>query len=238
MAAIFQPLKQGSVRARVADAIRNAIYSGKLCPGDPLLELQLAREFHVSQTPVREALLQLERLGLVRRIANKGTFVTELTPEQIRDRLDVRADLECMAAVRAAPRLTLSDAAKLHEMAEQIADRTGRHDFFGAAQADLEFHRTLWRISGSETLYQVLDQIAAPLFAFISIIRSSKRGEVQGVLHSHHDVVNALETGDPLVIESAIENHFADSYDQFVAESPDKSGTAERDQILQNEAAV
>jgi DNA-binding GntR family transcriptional regulator len=217
MALIFQPLKQGSVKTRVTEAVRNAIYAGKLRPGDPLLELQLAKDFQVSQTSVREALIQLEQLGLVRRVANKGTFVTELSPEQVRDRLEVRAKLECMAALRAAPRITAFDVSKLHELADRIAATTSRKEFFSAAQNDLEFHRTLWRISKSETLYQVLDQIAAPLFAFISIMRSSRNGAVPVVLHSHHDIVTAVEAGDPEVIQSSIENHFADSYDQFVA---------------------
>jgi len=216
MALVFQSLKQGSVKTRVADAVRHAIYAGKLRPGDPLLELQLAKEFEVSQTSVREALIHLEQLGLVRRVANKGTFVTELSPEQVRDRLEVRSKLEYMAAIRAAPRVTAVEASKLHELADQIAATTSRKEYFGSAQYDLEFHRAIWRLSSSETLYQVLDQIAAPLFAFISIVRSSPRaGPI--VLHSHHDIVNALEGGDPGVIQSSLEYHFADSYDQFVA---------------------
>jgi DNA-binding GntR family transcriptional regulator len=215
MALIFESLKRGPVKTRVADAVRNAIYAGKLRPGDPLLELQLAKDFEVSQTSVREALIHLEQLGLVRRVANKGTFVTELSPEQVRDRLEVRLKLEYMAAIRAVPRLTAIDVARLHELADLIAATTSRKEYFLAAQYDLEFHRTLWRLSNSETLYQVLDQIAAPLFAFISIVRSSSRA-APIVLHSHHDIVNALEGGDPNVIQSSLEYHFADSYDQFV----------------------
>lgn len=217
MAVIFEAVKQGSVKARVTEAVRTAIYTGKLRPGDPLLELQLARDFQVSQTSVREALIQLEQLGLVRRVANRGTFVTELSPEQVRDRLEVRAHLECMAAVRASPQMSELDFACLHELADRIAVTTSKKEYFAAAQNDLEFHRTIWRISKSETLYQVLDQIAAPLFAFISIIRSSRPGAAPMVLHSHHDIVNALESNNPAIIQSSIENHFADSYDQFVA---------------------
>src|ERR1700681_1391756 len=112
MALIFQPLKQGSVKTRVTEAVRNAIYAGKLLPRAPLLELQLAKDFQVSQTSVRQALIQLEQLGVVRRVANKGTFVTELSPEQVCDRLEVRAKLEGMAALRAAPRITAFDVSK------------------------------------------------------------------------------------------------------------------------------
>src|SRR5579863_3729694 len=101
----FEPVKQGSIRSRIVEAVRSAIYSGQLRPGNPLTELQLARDFQVSQTPVREALFQLERLGLVRRVQNKGTFVTKLSLEEVKERLEVRVQLEVLAAQHAALRL-------------------------------------------------------------------------------------------------------------------------------------
>src|SRR5579862_6847083 len=113
MPSLFQPLKQGSVKTRVADAIRHAIYSGKLRPGDPLLEMQLAKDFRVSQTSVREALIQLEQLGLVRRFPNKGTQVTELSAKEVRERLEIRVQLECLAALQAAPNIGNSEAERL-----------------------------------------------------------------------------------------------------------------------------
>lgn len=216
MPSLFQPLKQGSVKTRVADAIRVAIYSGHLRPGDPLLEMQLAKDFRVSQTSVREALLQLERLGLVRRFPNKGTQVTELSEKEFRERLELRMQLECTAAVQAGARLQDRDAQALTELADRIASRARESDFATAAMVDLEFHRRMWAISGNEILAQVLHQISAPLFAFVSIVRTRRRSQIPIVLHSHHEIVDALASRDAALIHKTMQNHFAGSYEQFV----------------------
>ena len=220
MAFTFTAVKQGSVKNRVAEAIRNAIYSGKLHPGDPLLELQLARDFRVSQTSVREALIHLEQLGLVRRYPNKGTVVTQLAPQQIRERLEIRMPLECMAALQAVANLDEKHTAELLELADRIGAAAARNDHYAAAQADLEFHRTIWRLSGNETLRQMLEQLAGPLVVFVSIVRSTHTGDLPSVLHSHREIVEALAARDPKLIRDTIENHFTGSYEHFLRAEP------------------
>lgn len=212
----FEPVKQGSIRSRIVDAVRDAIYSGRLRPGDTLLELQLARDFQVSQTPVREALFQLERLGLVRRVPNKGTFVSHLTLEEVDERLQVRSHLEVMAAQHAALRLQPEDVTTLERHVEEISAAILRNDYFESFKADLEFHRCVWNVAGNKTLYSVLDQIAAPMFAFLSIIRSSRLDNLKRVMHSHQEIVQALIGGDSDSIRNVIQLHFKDSYDFFI----------------------
>jgi DNA-binding GntR family transcriptional regulator len=213
----FEPLKQGSIRSRIVEAVRSAIYSGHLKPGDPLTELQLARDFQVSQTPVREALFQLERLGLVRRVPNKGTFVTKLSLDEVRERLQVRVRLEVMAAQLAAARLSRDGVQLLERHVEEISAAILRNDYFESFKADLEFHRQVWTMSGNRTLYSVLDQIAAPMFAFLSIVRSSRLDNLKRVMHSHQEIVQALLGANPDTIRDVVEYHFKDSYDFFLA---------------------
>jgi DNA-binding GntR family transcriptional regulator len=215
MASLFAPIKQGSVKTRVVDAIRQAIFSGKLRPGESLLELQLAKDFRVSQTTVREALMQLERLGLVRRFPNRGTRVTELTSKEVRERLDVRVQLECFAAVQAAPSIDRPTAGRLGELADLIGSAIERKDYAVSAQADLEFHRTIWNRSGNETLSETLLQVCAPMLAFVSILRSRGDDNSRIVLHSHREIIDALLNGNPARIRATVENHFAGSYESF-----------------------
>jgi DNA-binding GntR family transcriptional regulator len=217
MAMKFQPLKQGSIRSRIVDTLRTAMYTGRLRPGDPLLEMQLAREFHVSQSSVREALFQLERIGLVRRVPNKGTFVTDLSPEEVRERLGLRVYLETLAALQAAPRMNQEHVDELQEHVDKISTAIERNDHFGLARTDLEFHRSMWRISDNKTLYGVLDQIAAPMFAFVSMLRSNRLVDLSRVvIHSHQEMVNALVGGDEATIRAVMETHFVDSYEHFI----------------------
>jgi DNA-binding GntR family transcriptional regulator len=215
MASLFAPIKQGSIKTRVIDSIREAIYAGKLRPGESLLELQLAKDFRVSQTTVREALMQLERLGLVRRFPNRGTHVTELSPKEVRERLDVRVQLECFAAVQAAPNIDQPIADRLSDLADLIGSAIERKDYAGSAQADLEFHRIIWNCSGNETLAQMLLQVCAPMLAFVSILRSRREDNSGMILHSHREIIDALLNGDPARIRTTVENHFAGSYESF-----------------------
>ncbi len=209
--------RNGSVRERIVDSLCASIYSGKLRPGDPLLELQLAGEFQVSQTPVREALFHLERMGLVRRFPNKGTIVTQLSSAEVRERVELRRTLEIIAATQAGMRMNAQGIAELQQRVDAISQAMKKNDYFGSSRADLDFHRCIWKIAANQTLYEVLDNLAAPLFAFISIVRSRRRDNLRRVVHSHQKILDALKEGDPAAIRAVITAHFTQSYEQFFA---------------------
>jgi len=216
MRKVFQPIKAGSIRDRVFETLRSAIFSGELRPGDPLREMHLAKELQVSQAPVREALLQLEQSGLVVREANKGTQVTKLTNEELRERLSVRVVLEGMAAVEASCLMTKDNYRELNERLDKISEAVSANAYFETAQADLEFHRYVWRCSENKTLYRTLDQLTAPLFAFVMLMRSSGLENLKTVVRSHEPIVSALRRKDPETIRKAIKAHVDSSYSQFL----------------------
>ncbi len=92
-----------SLKDKAYHAIKAAILSLKLKPGDPLVESDLAQQLGISKTPVRDALLELEREGFVTKVPFKGTYVTEITLKDVREVFQVRAVLEGLAARLAAP---------------------------------------------------------------------------------------------------------------------------------------
>lgn len=215
----LQPLRSGSRGGMVGDAIRSAIYSGKFQPGDSLREIQIARELGVSQTTVREALLQLEHAGLVVREANRGTRVTNLTNREIAERVAVRVELETMAAREAAKRMTPDDFARLRDRLYDIADAVARNDYFESAQADLEFHREIWRLSDNATLYRTLDNLSAPFFAFVSVLQSSKSEFLERSVRRHKPIVAAIQSKDPERIRAVICDHIEGSYRKLIDEA-------------------
>lgn len=216
MARTFTPVKNGSVRGRVVEQILDAIYAGSLKPGDALLEMELASQFQVSQTPIREALFQLEQMGMVRRTPNKSSCVTKLSPAEVKERLDLRKHLEELAALQAAPQLGQEEGTELYRRVEDIAGAIIHNDYRALARTDLEFHRALWRTAGNTTLYQVLDQLSAPLFAFASVVRSNRLEDLKRSVHSHQAIVDALLGRDEATIRTAIREHFVGSYDLFI----------------------
>src|SRR4051794_38846218 len=159
------PISNATVKAQVASAIREAIFSGTIGLGDALRELHLARELGVSQASIREGLHELEVAGLVVRTPNVGTRVTTLSSEEIRDRLQVRVALEVIAAAAASRRAQKADFANLEQLLANLSEAIKRNDYYEASRADLQFHRYIWNTSGNKILARTLDQIAAPLFA-------------------------------------------------------------------------
>ncbi len=212
----LKPVREGSVRLRVRETIRDAIFSGKFQPGDTLTELHLARDLGVSQSTVREALLHLEHSGLVIRTPNKCAKVTRLTGDELRERISLRMLLETVAAIEASARMTRQDFADLEGKLKDVAKAVEKNDYYESATSDLEFHRFIWQCSGNKTLYQTLDHLTAPLFAFVSILRSSSLQKLEEKVLSHKPIITAIGTRDPNQIMSAISAHISTSYSQFL----------------------
>jgi DNA-binding GntR family transcriptional regulator len=208
----LRPLKTGPLSDSVFETLRLLIFSGQFPPGAPLRELHLARELNVSQSTVRQALIQLEQFGLVVRTPNIGTEVTRLTPQDIRERVEMRTLLEAHAIRQAAPRMTEDAFRALDERLEALTAAIERNDYFEEAQADLAFHRFIWLQSGNPTLYRTLDQIAVPLFAFVSILRGTRREHLATVVASHAGLVQALRSGEPGAIDDALRQHFESGF--------------------------
>ncbi len=205
-----------TLKASVVSSIRDAIFAGRFAPGDPLRELHLAKELQVSQPTVREALFELERYGLVVRTPNIGTVVTNLSSEEIRDHVELRLFLEKNAALRAAERMKREDFRELERRLAVLTSAVAANAYYESAQADLEFHRQIWACSGNRALYRALDQVAVPLFAFVSIVRSAASQDLIQVMNSHAAIVEALRKNDRPGIEDVIGRHGRSAYEEFL----------------------
>lgn len=205
--------------ADIVDSVRTDIFSGELKPGDAIPELGIAKRFGVSQTTVREALARLEHAGLVRRVANRGTFVTSLSPAEFREHLRLRAMLEALAASEAAARAKPESLEPLQEQLYAISAAVEANDYFASAQADLEFHRAIWKLAGDGTLYRMLDQLTVPLFAFTSMQRSGSHQDLRRVVRSHQPILKSLRAGDPGRAAEVMREHIEKSYLQYLGRS-------------------
>lgn len=212
----LQPVRGASLKAQVVAAIREAIFAGKFAPGDPLRELVLARDLGVSQPTVREALLELEKCGLVIRSPNIGTTVTNLTSDEIREQIEIRLLLEKVAAQKACDRMTEDDFRELGRRLGVLTAAVASNAYFEAAQADLDFHSYIWNCSGNRALARALEQIAVPLFAFVSIRRSLESHDLLRVMSSHTAILEALRDRDRARLEGEIGRHGQSGYQEFL----------------------
>jgi DNA-binding GntR family transcriptional regulator len=203
--------KAVSIATQVADTLRQAILSGQFKPGERLVERRLADSIAVSLASVRDALQQLDREGIVTRLPNTGTFVTELSSKRLADMIDVRLLLEPTAMIAASRNMTEDHAAELRHLADEIERVAINNEFYQLFVTDFAFHQRVWQISGNETLEKLLKQLCTPVFAFLMIINSVKRHELANRVISHQVVVDALRSGDESQIEACVRAHILTS---------------------------
>lgn len=216
MSGKFSFIKTASLKNRVYQNLLDAIFTGELLPGESLREMHLARDLEISQTSVREALVELEHVGLAIRVPNKGTIITKFSSQEIQERIALRIVLEELACADAVQQITPASLSQLKRRLNNISDAVSRNSHFEVAQADLEFHRCIWEMSGNKTLYRMLDQLTVPLFAFISIIRRNGIETLETVVASHEIIIRAFESGDMDHIKTIMSQHIGSVYTDFL----------------------
>lgn len=193
----FVPVRSRSIPDLVAEQIRDAILTGKIRPGERLVEQKLAGRFGIGQPTVREALRELELQGFVRKQANRGSYVTEFSHEDMRKSLEVRMALETLAIEKAAQNLRDEDAAELRELFQGMESSVARFDRAGFHKADVAFHKKIWSLTHNEYLETALERVSFGLFAFLLVDRTPFDTVMTHVVRQHRDMLEALLTRDP-----------------------------------------
>ncbi len=156
--------KKGSLRRSAYDSLKAMIVIGQIAPGARILVEELATKLNVSRTPVREALNQLERDGLVVERPRQGYAVKNFDMKMFQESFEVREVLDGYATELATARLTAADKLVLKNMlaeCERLAnlpDRT-QQDKFQELQIGMDIHRTIAALSDNETLCSMLNSI-------------------------------------------------------------------------------
>jgi len=190
-------IKPVTLRYRIVEVIRQAITSGDLGPGDRIVELQLAKRLGVGNTAVREALFELERTGFVTRIPNKGSFITKMTLDDARQIFRVRKELEGLAVELAVEHASAADLDIVQGFVDSMKTAAENSDFERFYQNDLEFHRTLWRLSGNRYLAGSLETLVVPLFAFFLIrTRMDYKVDLLGSAERHRQLLDSIRKKD------------------------------------------
>jgi DNA-binding GntR family transcriptional regulator len=192
MLKLIQPI---SKKDQVIAAIKEAILSGAIGPGDQIVESRMAHELGSGIPLVREALVALEHQGFVQKTPYKGTTVTKLEPRQIQDNFQLRVELEPLAVEWAKQNITPSDVRELRVLIERMERAAADLDLDKFYQNDLEWHRKLWALSGNAYLEDVLERLVVPLFAFFVMKTSREREAYVESADMHARIVDALADG-------------------------------------------
>ncbi|MFN4193512.1 MAG: GntR family transcriptional regulator [Tabrizicola sp.] len=190
---------------------------GQLNPGDLLDEAELAEAHRVSRTPVREAILYLEALGLVRRLPRKGATIFRPTLEEFLAILEVHAKLEGQAAGLAARRLSRQGAEDLEaavRACEAKAEASPDSDPDGYYQLNLRFHACVATASGNGVLLESLKTNARRLLAYYRA-RYRFQGAIPASAAEHRRIARAIFDRDAAGAEALMQAHV--QFDQVTA---------------------
>jgi len=199
------------------DEIFRRIDLGALNPGDTIDELELVATFGVSRTPVREALLQLEAVGLIRRLPRKGATLYRPTLEEFLAILEIQSKLEGQAAGLAARRLSASGAEALEAAVaacEAHAETRGDDDPDGYYQLNLRFHETIAVAAGNPFLSEMVRTNARKLLAYYRA-RYRYAGAIAASAAEHRAIAGRIVARDSEGAEAMMARHV--QFDQVTA---------------------
>lgn len=185
--------------------LRERIVDGAYAPGRRLALEELARETGLSHMPVREALLRLEREGLVEGEAHKGMRVARLRLEDAGELFEIRAELEGLAAARAASREP-GAAADLEVLNQAFGAAFRRGDYRAMGEANWALHRRILAAAGSGQLARMLEDVWTRSFRFRLGYRLIP-GRAEATLAEHARLLAAIGAGDAEAARAAARDH-------------------------------
>lgn len=188
--------------------LRDDIVEGRIRPGTPISERSLADEYDVSRVPVREALIRLERDGLVQTWPGRGAVVTVFSAEMMRSIYHAREALEGMAARLAAERSSNGTLASLRDRLRMELDEE-MHDTEVLSRLGEELHGAVIQASRNSVLISMSAAIAdrVTICRRLSYNGVAPTDRYADAAQEHLDIANAIDRGDPYAAETAMRRH-------------------------------
>lgn len=194
-------LLSASVRRLLLDRIVHGVYR----PGERIVELQLARELGLSQSPVREALRDLAAIGVVTMHARRGARVRLASAKELADVSVVRAEIDALAARLVAEHASDAFLTMLTDLIDTMFRRFGEQDFPALTEADVQFHRLIAEESTNHAIVRAFDQLAPFGRTFITLTLPDV--DVREILGEHRLILAALAARDPDAAAAAARAH-------------------------------
>ena len=183
------------LRDIVFENLRNAILEGDLKAGKRLMEVQLAEQLGVSRTPIREAIRKLELEGLVVMLPRKGAYVANMSFKDLIDVLEIRANLEGLAAYLAAERRRDEDINDLERLAKEFEKSVRETDIDNVLKKDIEFHEKIFLMANNKKLYQLITSLWEQVHRF-RVTYVSNYDASLSLVDEHNKILEAIKSGD------------------------------------------
>lgn len=183
------------LREIVYEELKREILVGEIAPGTRMMEIELADEMGVSRTPVREAIKKLEKEGLVTIEPRKGAYASDVSIKDMVDVLEVREDLEAMAAAMAAQKVNKDEKQALIEATMEYKEAVESERTEDIIRCDEKFHQLIVNYSGNKTLIQLFSQVQELALRF-RYLYYDDFSRYERMPMEHREIEEAILSGD------------------------------------------
>ncbi|MBR4015595.1 MAG: GntR family transcriptional regulator [Anaerotignum sp.] len=183
------------LRDVVFNTLRDAILTGKLAPGERLMENQLAEKLGVSRTPVREALRMLELENLVQLVPRKGAQVLDMSEKDIINILEIRSALESLATSLACQKMKEDKIQELRNLLVDFEKAVAENDVERFVDIDEEFHDLIFEATENDKLIQIFRNLRVQLYRY-RMAQAKNDTSMATVVAHHRRLLRAIETHD------------------------------------------
>lgn len=186
-------LNRISLSQQIRESLFERIVSGEFLPGDRLIELKISQEMGTSQAPVREALRELEAIGVIETQPNKGARVRKFSEKELREIYCVRAELEGYASdivSRIAPEVSKD----LDRILEEMTIAATKADSYSFAKLNFKFHSAIVCASGNRTLKEIWEGLHVRSRTHINLSRCAS--DLVKISNSHRAIIDTIANGD------------------------------------------
>ncbi len=197
-------LARNFLKDQTTGILRDYIVSGRIPPGTQLIEREVGAQLGVSRAPVRDALTELEKEGLVVTKKN-GRFVISLTERDVRELYQIRLELERLAVTLAAQNNTPENCAQLKQSLQQMREAISQHDLARHIEADVAMHWLVWQQANNQHLLRMLSSMIGPVFMFVA--NNASAYDWEETLALHEDLVDCITAGNVTAAAESLERH-------------------------------
>ncbi|MFO7689679.1 MAG: GntR family transcriptional regulator [Cryobacterium sp.] len=195
-----------SLRARVTDTLRESLIAGNMVPGRIYSAPNLAEMLGVSATPVREAMIDLAREGLVEAIRHKGYLVVQLLDQDLDDITELRALIEVPTIKKVAALITAEQVARLRPLARELNSTALSGDIRDFIRVDSAFHLQILAVAGNRQVVEEVRRLRN-LSRLYGLGPLAQSGELIATAQEHTQLLDLLEAHDAAGAEALMKQH-------------------------------
>jgi DNA-binding GntR family transcriptional regulator len=218
------PVARSVLSAQVKDRMLQWILEGELPRGARIIETRIARQLGTSQAPVREALRDLATLGLVDVDPYRGARVRAPAAGELIEAMELRGELEAIAARAAVTTIDETALARMHELLDEMRASADRGDAHAQALQNSQFHTCVIAASGNRTLLRLWSMLEP--FARTYLTATVPGADLHWLAERHVAILDAFEARNPERAAAAMRTHASEAEAQVLATVGDGSDDA------------